>query len=480
MGGIRGSGRKPQNRAPVPGFVRGAFRKLRARAKDWSSEKDREYHDTLFGQQEYYPFSFAYPGYITIRRFADLASPFLKNTRSVLDLGCGPAEITCELARRHPEVSFLGVDHSGVGIERARRNAASLGLTNVSFQVARIEEFSPHRPVDLAAMFDAFHHLADPRAFVQRMTGSIARFLLIEPRGDWKGAWRKDLNLDWLLLELDKIGSRLALTTGEGQDPLPRKKGTARLRSGQPLENRYTLDDFRDMFRGFGLRVRGTVSGFEAYPPGAEKPAPSRVRFWELAYQILTEVDDRLRDRGIDLLAKHWVIYAEKGLPEEEVAIPDRLPGAGEPEEVRGAYDAKYLDYEGPREAAAGQEFRAKVTARNLSFRIWTSRGPDTPDFLSYHWLDKQGGVVIWDGERNALPRDIGPGEEAEVLVRVKAPPEPGRYALAVELLQEGRSWASDSGVPWLAVPFRVHKVGARKDRLLLKGRSDRESGKGA
>jgi len=442
----------------MPGFVRAAVRRLRARTKDWSPEKDREYHDALFGKQEYNPFSFAYPGYITIRRFADLASPLLKGLRSVLDLGCGPAEITCELARRHPNLTFLGVDHSAAGIERARGHAGSLGLSNITFQVARIEEFLPDGPVDIVTMFDAFHHLVDPKRFVRRMRDAVSRFLLVEPRGDWKGSWRKDLDLDWLLLELDKIRSRLALSMGETPDPRPRTGRTPHQSHGEPVENRYTLDDFRNIFEGFGLRVRGTVSGLDVYPPGSENTSPSRTRFWELAYQILAEVDDRLRDGKIDLLAKHWVVYAEKGLPEETIMVPDVSPSAVEAAAVQGAYDAHYANYEGPSEAGPGQEFRAKVTIRNRSFRSWSSRHPDAPDYLSYHWLDRRGDIVIWDGDRNPLPRDIGPGEEAEVLFRVKTPDKPGRYSLAVEMVQEGRSWSSETGVPWLAVPLRIRK----------------------
>jgi SAM-dependent methyltransferase len=442
----------------MPGFIRAAVRRLRARRKDWSPEKDREYHDGLFRSQEYNPFNFSYPGYITIRRFADLASPFLEDLRSVLDLGCGPAEITCELARRHPDLTFLGVDHSAAGIKRARSNASLLGLSNVSFEVAPIEEFLPARPFDLVAMFDAFHHLADPKSLVLRMTDSVSRFLLVEPRGDWKGSWRKDLDLDWLPLELDKIRSRLAPLTGEAPDPATPGRGIPPPRQGEPVENRYSLDDFRDIFKGFGLRIRGTVSGLDVYPPGSANPTPSRRRFWELAYQLLAEADDRLRERRMDLLAKHWVIYAEKGLPEEEIAVPDEMPAGVGAAAVQGPHDAQYLNYIGPSEAGPGEELRAKVTVRNRSFRVRSSRRADSPDYLSYHWLDRRGGTVIWDGERSPLPKDLGAGEEAEVLFRVKAPAKPGRFLLAIEMVQEGRAWSSETGVPWLTVPLRIRK----------------------
>ena len=77
----------------------------------WSSAGDRAFHDTLYRGQDYDPFALAYPGYVTIRRFADLAEEHLgPDIRLVLDVGCGPGEITCELARRHPEITFLGVE----------------------------------------------------------------------------------------------------------------------------------------------------------------------------------------------------------------------------------------------------------------------------------------------------------------------------------------------------------------------------------
>jgi hypothetical protein len=106
----------------------------------------------------------------------------------------------------------------------------------------------------------------------------------------------------------------------------------------------------------------------------------------------------------------------------------------------------------------AGAVVRAKIRLRNRSFRTWTSRHPEKPDFLGYHWLDKRGTVVVWDGERTALPRDIGPGEECELMLRLRAPDASGRYILALDMVQEGAAWSSDAGVPWMPIPFLVKK----------------------
>ena len=51
-----------------------AARFVRGRRAGWSGATDRAFHDELFAAQRHDPFDAAYPGSITIRRFADLAS----------------------------------------------------------------------------------------------------------------------------------------------------------------------------------------------------------------------------------------------------------------------------------------------------------------------------------------------------------------------------------------------------------------------
>src|SRR5262249_51834897 len=147
--------------------------------------------------------TFAYPGYVTIRRFADLAEARLGDVKTAIDLGCGPGEITCELARRRPDVSFSGADHSEAAIARARELAASLELTNVRFTAADISTYRVEPPAGLVMMFDAFHHVLDPAPFVRRVNAE--RFLLVEPSGDWLGGWQKSLDLDWITAALDTM-----------------------------------------------------------------------------------------------------------------------------------------------------------------------------------------------------------------------------------------------------------------------------------
>src|SRR5262245_7974299 len=157
-------------------------RRLRWALQRWSAPRDKAFHDALFASQRHDPFSFGYPGYVTIRRFADLAEERLGNAKAAVDLGCGPGEITCELARRRPDVSFSGIDHSEAAIARAREHAVALELRNVRFVAGDIAAFRADASTGLVMMFDAFHHVLDPAGFVRRTNAD--RFLLIEPAGD--------------------------------------------------------------------------------------------------------------------------------------------------------------------------------------------------------------------------------------------------------------------------------------------------------
>ena len=286
------------------------LRRLRWSRSRWSVDADREFHDALFSPHQYDPFTFAYPGYVTIRRFADLTSARLAGVRRAADLGCGPGEITCELARRHPGITFTGIDHSRAAIERARQHAARLALANVTFEVGAIT----HAPsgTDIVLMFDAFHHLLDPAGFVR--DSRVDRFLLVEPAGTWLGGWQRTLELDWLSTALDDIRTRLLWEAGEPMRPAP--PSLAAEEAGEAVEHRYPLEDFQRFFAGFGLDVRGTAAGFDRYPPDPYGQPPLREAFGRATYDAFVTVEEALYARDLDLHAKHWVIYAERGAPD--------------------------------------------------------------------------------------------------------------------------------------------------------------------
>ena len=461
--------------SPVLRLLGSIPRRLRWALQRWSSAADREFHDTLFGTQRYDPFTFAYPGYVTIRRFADLAAAHLDGVRHAIDLGCGPGEITCELARRYPDIAFTGVDHSAAAIARAGEHARALGLSNVRFEAADIATFVAQPPADIVLMFDSFHHLLDPRQFVRTWSRTTTRFFLIEPGGDWLGGWQRTLDLDWIVPAIDTIRSRIVWQLGEDGPPRADSDGAAAkaglkacatttpaasqaaTNTGEAVEHRYTLDDFKQFFDGFGLQVRGTIAGVETYPPDPYGRPPLRDEFGETTYDTIAAIEEVLVRQNLDHHAKHWAIYAERGAPHALRTPRPIQPRDSEPaRRVEGPYDVEYVSYDGGHTAAPGTTLLATVVFRNKSWRSWDSRDPAAPVFLSYHWLDADGALAIDDGLRTPLPHAVPPGAACEMTCRIDTPSRAGRYTLAVDLVEEGVTWFSRAGAPLLKVDFRV------------------------
>src|SRR2546430_12088587 len=91
----------------------------------------------------------------------------------------------------------------------------------------------------------------------------------------------------------------------------------------------------------------------------------------------------------------------------------------------------------GPVEAGALQH--ATVEVENGGSATWRTRGPHDGLFLAYHWLDGRGNPIVWDGYRTPLERPVAPGETLRQRIALRGPIPPGRYRLALDLLEEGR-----------------------------------------
>ncbi len=437
-------------------WLRKGLHKLRYLFKDWSPDKDRSYHDRQFESSLKHPFRFSYTGYVTIRRFADLALPHLKECRHVLDIGCGTGEITCELASRLPHIRFTGVDHSRTGLRLARSHAEILGLKNIDFKEDTAESFIPETSVDLVMMFDAFHHLKHPRRFVKDMEKFTSTFLLLEPHGDWKGGWDRSLDLDWIVLELDKIRTRMTLMLEENSN-IKRTKAICKP-EGDPVEYRYSLRDFKDIFRDYGLEIQGTVSGLDAYPPDASASGKLRELYGEWIYHFYKNIDDYLFQSNLDFWAKHWLICARKG-KQQKLRKPAAKPPppAEKNEEIQGPYQVTFISHsEISEKIPRGTHFQLNISLKNTGFASWSSKDKSRPVFLSYHWQDTSGNTIVYDGERTAFDNPVEPGDEASSALSVKTPDSRGRLVLAVDMVCEGVIWFSQTGSSMLLIPVRI------------------------
>ena len=64
---------------------------------------------------------------------------FAKAQPIVLELGCGKGDYTIALARRHPEMNFIGVDIKGARLWKGAKEATRESMGNVAFLRTRIE-----------------------------------------------------------------------------------------------------------------------------------------------------------------------------------------------------------------------------------------------------------------------------------------------------------------------------------------------------
>jgi hypothetical protein len=113
-----------------------------------------------------------------------------------------------------------------------------------------------------------------------------------------------------------------------------------------------------------------------------------------------------------------------------------------------------------PRAGALG---RAAVELENAGSATWRSRGPLEGVKLSYHWLDDLGNPIVWDGIRTDFPAPVEAGQRIRVEFALRAPLPPGRYRLALDLVDEGRCWFAEVGSEALQLAVRVRSRLARR-----------------
>jgi len=89
----------------------------------------------------------------------------------VLDVGCGPGDVSCIAARLvGPAGTVLGVDAAPEMIELAGARAAEQGLSAVHFKQAGIDEITLDEPVDAVVGRLILMHLPDPAATLRRLS----------------------------------------------------------------------------------------------------------------------------------------------------------------------------------------------------------------------------------------------------------------------------------------------------------------------
>ncbi len=148
-------------------------------------------------------------------------------------------------------------------------------------------------------------------------------------------------------------------------------------------------------------------------------------------------------------LSRSGTLFSTKGVTPGSVAVVD---GNG----IGATYvpTAQTSTATGTASFDLGAPSTVSVVLTNTGTTTWPAGGPN-PVHLSYHWL-QAGNVVVWDGQRAALPADVPSGVSVTVSLSVRPPAQPGTYTLRIDLVQEGIAWFSGLGVPPQDLPSTV------------------------
>ena len=105
------------------------------------------------------------------RPFYDLIAPIgAEEPGSVVDLGCGPGELTASLSERWPDADVVGIDDSPEMI----REAEAFATARLRFELSDVREWVPAAPADVIVSNALLQWLPDHEALMVRWAGYLA------------------------------------------------------------------------------------------------------------------------------------------------------------------------------------------------------------------------------------------------------------------------------------------------------------------
>jgi ubiquinone/menaquinone biosynthesis C-methylase UbiE len=107
----------------------------------------------------------------TAENSAGFLLPQLRDDVTLLDVGCGPGNITADLARRVPAGTFVGIDRSSEVIARASQDFPSSTHQNLSFREGDVYHLDfDDATFDVVYVHQVLQHLGDPVGALREMS----------------------------------------------------------------------------------------------------------------------------------------------------------------------------------------------------------------------------------------------------------------------------------------------------------------------
>ena len=113
----------------------------------------------------------------TAENSAGFLLPYLAASTKMLDVGCGPATITCDFASR--VASVIGIEPVEGILEKAKATVAERDATNVSFEVGSVYDLRfDDDTFDVSHAHQVLQHLTDPVQAIREMVRVTKPFVV--------------------------------------------------------------------------------------------------------------------------------------------------------------------------------------------------------------------------------------------------------------------------------------------------------------
>jgi 2-polyprenyl-3-methyl-5-hydroxy-6-metoxy-1,4-benzoquinol methylase len=333
-----------------------------------------------------------------LSRFGQLLTALdLRPGDRVLDFGCGSGWSSVMLARRGVEVGGMDISPSALEIARATaaRSLAGIDCPSprfVCYSGGRLDAGEAH--FDSILVFDAFHHLPNPREVLTEFARVLApncRLGMAEPGIGHAETGHSRAEMDHGVLEreldLEQL-SRSALAAG---------------------------------FRGMEVLVPGL------HPHAMTLPM-RRLRWYMRGWSWLVPANQMrlaILRAPIALFWKGPHFLSSLHPRDQQAIIRPAVPGVT---------------------CEPGQPFTLRADVTNTRATVWLNEGRHGRGYirLGAHLLDDGGKLLGQDYARGDLPHDVERGGNTGVTLPCIAPGQPGRYVLRLDMVNEGIGWFAE------------------------------------
>jgi ubiquinone/menaquinone biosynthesis C-methylase UbiE len=139
--------------------------------------------------------------------------PHLQQDMHILDVGCGPGSITCDIAELVPNGHVTGLDLSPVALEEARAAATTRKLENTTFTAGDVQASLPFPDASFDVVFchQLLNHLSDPIKALREMKRLIKPTGMLAVREGICHLWHPDFPA---LADMDRIIAMTMLAAG--------------------------------------------------------------------------------------------------------------------------------------------------------------------------------------------------------------------------------------------------------------------------